>query len=126
MLIYHTHDYVTLHHKGCNCAGVIKFTNHLTLSHLKAKSFHQLVAAAEVREIPSDKDSMQPCWLEHGDSLCLKKWRSLETENRPWLEARKEMGTFVLQPRGTEFCQLPESARKWILPQSFPAQAPSS
>ena len=44
------------------------------------------------------------------------------TVGSPWeLRAMPpaEVGTSDLQPQGTTFCQQPERARRWILPQSF-------
>lgn len=49
MFRYDSHDYVILHCKGI--LHIIKFTNQLTLSHLKAESFCQLVE--EIKKIPS-------------------------------------------------------------------------
>lgn len=81
-----------------------KWTQHNQTSNLKAK-FHQLVVKGCVRDFKPGKEAVFCSLPEDGGShVSGTGGKSGGAENRPWMTASTEMGTFILQHPGTEFC----------------------
>lgn len=90
---------------------------------LKADHFLQLMAQGEVRERWSTKDLIYHCWLADRGTTWGERQVPSRNERWPWLTARKNTRTSVLQPQGTWFCQQPEWTWKQILLWSLQVRA---
>lgn len=82
-----------------------KRTQHNYMNNLKAE-FYQLVVKGDVRDSKRGNEGLFCCLPEDGGShVSGTDGKSGGAENRPWMRVSKEMGTFILQRPGTEFCQ---------------------